>query len=342
MTQSLAPGAAIQMVGTTPTAAGSGASYAPVSGTITTATSTVTTPSPGIGLAGNVTIYMFGTYAGVNAVFEISPDNTNWFPVSATREDTAMSETSTGVLAANTSRAWTTGAPGFSFFRVRATAWTSGTANVVIVAGTYPFEPLVSATIRKRPTSMYSAVYRLANATAAARPLSTGALTANTNKQIATIYHTAASTRRVQVKYVAVTLHSVGAVAGTIEFEIVTLSATTAPATGAPTITPAKNDQADAAAEAACLALPGTQGSVVNADQPLGDPYIASQGISGAGSTASPPPSPSKAVLWDSRDAGDGKDLIMRAGTAEGYAVIVRSNAASTVLAIATIFFTEE
>jgi hypothetical protein len=196
--------------------------------------------------------------------------------------------------------------------------------------------------IRKRPVAMYSAVYRLANATAAARPLSTGALTANTNKQIATIYHTATSTKRVQVKYVAVTLHSIGAVAGTIEFEIVTLSATTAPATGAPTITPAKNDQADAAAEAACLALPGTQGSVVNADQPLGDPYIASQGISGAGSTASPPPSPSKAVLWDSRDAGDGKDLIMRAGTAEGYAVIVRSNAASTVLAIATIFFTEE
>jgi hypothetical protein len=101
-----------------------------------------------------VTIYMFGTYAGVNAVFEISPDNTNWFPVSATREDSAISETSTGVLT-NTARAWTTGAPGFSFFRVRATAWTSGTANVVIVAGTYPFEPLVSATARKRPTSMY-------------------------------------------------------------------------------------------------------------------------------------------------------------------------------------------
>jgi hypothetical protein len=148
MTQDLAPGAAIQMVGTTPTLAGTGASYVPVSGTITTATSTVATPSPGIGLAGNVTIYLYGTYAGVNAVFEISPDNTNWFPVSATREDSAISETSTGLLT-NTARAWTTGAPGFSFFRVRATAWTSGTASVVIVAGTYPFEPMVSNTARK-------------------------------------------------------------------------------------------------------------------------------------------------------------------------------------------------
>jgi hypothetical protein len=126
------------------------------------------------------------------------------------------------------------GAPGFSFFRVRATAWTSGTANVVIVAGTYPFEPMVSA----------------------------------------------------QIKYVSVTLYAVTvAVAGTVEFEIVTLSATTAPATGAPAITPSRADQADAAAEATCLALPGTQGSVVNADQPLGDLFVGSYGITGAGAT---------------------------------------------------------
>lgn len=142
MTQNLVPGAAIQMVGSVPTAAMAGASYAPVSGTITTAASTVTASS--IGLAGNVTFYVYGTYAGVNVSFEISPDNTNWFPAAATREDNASSELTSGVLPANTARSWTMGAPGFSYVRVRATAWTSGTANVVIVAGTYPFEPMVS------------------------------------------------------------------------------------------------------------------------------------------------------------------------------------------------------
>jgi hypothetical protein len=196
--------------------------------------------------------------------------------------------------------------------------------------------------IRKRPVVMYTAVYRLANATAAARPLSTGALTANTNKQIATIFHTAAATKRVQIKYVSVTLYAVTVAAGTIEFEIVTLSSTTAPATGAPAITPSKVDQGDAAAEAVCLALPGTQGSVVNADQPLGDLFVGSYGITGAGATTTPPVAPGKFSLWDSRDSGDGKDLIMRSATAEGYAVVVRANVAATVLATATIQFTEE
>jgi len=121
-----------------------GVSYPTQSGTITTTTSTVTLSN--IGAAGNVTIYMWGTYAAVNATFEISPDNTNWFSVSATREDSAITESTTGLLT-NTARAWTMGAPGFSYVRVRATAWTSGTANVAIVAGSYPFEPLVAAVV---------------------------------------------------------------------------------------------------------------------------------------------------------------------------------------------------
>lgn len=196
--------------------------------------------------------------------------------------------------------------------------------------------------IRKRPVVMYSAVYRKANATAGNRALLTGALTANTNKQIATIYHAAAATKRVQIKAVIVTVVVITAVAGVIEFEIVPLSATTAPATGNPAIVPGKHEQADAAAEATCLALPTTAGSVVAADSPVGDPWMVSEGITGAGATTSPPPAATKAVLWDSRSDGDGKDLIMRAGVAEGYAVIARSDAASSVGFAASIVFTEE
>jgi hypothetical protein len=120
--------------------------YASTVGTITAATSVVT--SGDISRAANVTIGIFGTYAGVNAAFEVSPDaGTTWFPVGCTREDSGINETTTGVLPANTARMWTTGAPGFNRIRVRATAWTSGTANVVLLPGAMPFEPLTAAVV---------------------------------------------------------------------------------------------------------------------------------------------------------------------------------------------------
>jgi hypothetical protein len=149
MTQDLAPGAAIQMVGSTPALATTGAAYTATSGTITTATSTVATGN--VGLAGNVTVYIFGTYAGVTVNFEVSPDNTNWFTWPMQREQTGVVESSP-VLASNAAASWTIDAPGFNFFRVRASAWTSGTANVVINPGTYPITPVVSA-VMQQPSS---------------------------------------------------------------------------------------------------------------------------------------------------------------------------------------------
>jgi len=195
--------------------------------------------------------------------------------------------------------------------------------------------------VRKRPVAMYSAHYRLANATAGNRVLLTAALTANTNKQIATIYHAGSATKRVQIKYVEVNYIS-NSVAGVIELELTPLSATTAPATGNPAITPGKHDPGDAAAEATCLAIPTTQGSVVNADQTVGIPWAENLGITGAVSTLSPPPQACKVVLWDSRADGDGKDLIIRAGSAEGYAINVRASATPVVALTAAMIFTEE
>jgi hypothetical protein len=195
--------------------------------------------------------------------------------------------------------------------------------------------------IRKRPVAMYTAGYRLINSSASSRVVTSGALTANTNKQVATIYHTAGSTKRVQIKFVSVVLHG-STVAGTVEFEIQTLIGATAPS-GGTTITPGKHDQGDSAAEAACLLLPTTAGTVTNPDQPVGDIATADGlGITTTPSTASPPPGPTKIILWDSTDAGDGKDLIMRAGNAEGYVIILRANSATNVTFMASIIFTEE
>lgn len=108
-------------------------------GSITTASSTVTATTD-VANAGTVTVCVFGTYAGVNASFEASPDGTNWFPIIAQRLDAHVTETTTGVLPANQSRAWDIPIPGPTQFRVRATAWTSGTASVVIVPAVNAFE----------------------------------------------------------------------------------------------------------------------------------------------------------------------------------------------------------
>jgi hypothetical protein len=151
VTQQLTPGASVAQVGTTFAQQSVGAAYTATSGTITTATSTVTTGN--VGLAGNITAYIFGTYAGVTVNFEVSPDNTNWFAWPMQREQTGAIEQAP-VLAANTAASWTIDAPGFSFFRVRASAWTSGTANVIINPGSYPITPVVSSVVWQPSTKV--------------------------------------------------------------------------------------------------------------------------------------------------------------------------------------------
>lgn len=101
-------------------------------GSITTASSAVTMTSlAGIGA---VTVSIYGTYAGVNASFEVY-DGVNWVPVFAqpTNTVTPTLVSSTGVLTTNSTNTWNIGPLlGWSQFRVRATAWTSGTASVII------------------------------------------------------------------------------------------------------------------------------------------------------------------------------------------------------------------
>src|SRR6185312_11096659 len=99
----------------------------------TTSTSVVTvTDLTGIGA---VTVQISGTYAGVNVTFESSVDGTNWVATAAQPLGTTASVlvTSSGVLTTNSLNVWNV-APllGVAQFRVRATAYTSGTANVVV------------------------------------------------------------------------------------------------------------------------------------------------------------------------------------------------------------------
>lgn len=108
-------------------------------GTITTATSTIAVAVGQLNLA---TVTISGTYAGVNATFEQSADGgTTWYACQGSRVDSGVIESVTGVLTANTTRAWDIPIGGATNFRVRATAWTSGTGNIVIAPQSFAYDP---------------------------------------------------------------------------------------------------------------------------------------------------------------------------------------------------------
>ncbi len=144
---------------------GGGFSPAAETGSITTATSTVG-GSTDYGYVGNMTVSITtGTAVGVNATFEASMDaGTTWFPISGQREDTGIPEASTGVLPASTTpRTWMFPMAAANRFRVRATAWTSGTAAVRIQAGPTLVDPVVAA-VPSNPLGSQLVSYTAANA----------------------------------------------------------------------------------------------------------------------------------------------------------------------------------
>jgi hypothetical protein len=110
----------------------------------------------------NVMVYVAGTFAGVNFTFEGSLNSTNgtdgnWFAIQAVRSNANTIETTSGVLAAAPAYGWELSVNGLNWFRVRATAWTSGTANIQIQPGAYATEPIPAAQISgTQPVSITS------------------------------------------------------------------------------------------------------------------------------------------------------------------------------------------
>ena len=107
-------------------------------GTITTSSSTVSAATTGYASA---TVTVNGTYAGVTVNFEFSDDGgTTWYPFQCARVDAAIQESSEA-LGSNVSRAWDCGIYASSNFRVRSSAYTSGTANIGITLSAAAIEP---------------------------------------------------------------------------------------------------------------------------------------------------------------------------------------------------------
>lgn len=93
--------------------------------------------------SGNVTFHLVTSAFVGTLTFEASLDGgLNYAPVMAVREDGTGAETTAAIsTAAAFIRAYTVGLPGFNYFRVRASAFTSGTVAVYISQGPFLIEP---------------------------------------------------------------------------------------------------------------------------------------------------------------------------------------------------------
>jgi len=120
------------------------ASYSPTVGNVISASSTVFINTERFS---NLMIHCTGTFAGANCTFEGSLNSTNgvdgnWFGVQAIRSNANTIETATGVLGAAPTYAWELSVNALKYFRIRATAWTSGTQVWTMIPGTYATEPI--------------------------------------------------------------------------------------------------------------------------------------------------------------------------------------------------------
>lgn len=89
------------------------------------------------------TVTLSGTHAGINLTFEGSDDGgTTWYGVVASRTDALGSASVTsGVVTSNASWAWDVVLGAFTHFRVRSTAWTSGSGAIGITAQSASYDP---------------------------------------------------------------------------------------------------------------------------------------------------------------------------------------------------------
>lgn len=95
----------------------------------------------------NLVLHCKGTFSTVNCTFEASLDSTDgadgtWFVVQAARSSTNTIESATGNLSAAPTYSWELSVNAYRMFRVRATAWTSGTQVWMIQSGELAIEPV--------------------------------------------------------------------------------------------------------------------------------------------------------------------------------------------------------
>jgi hypothetical protein len=127
------------------------AGYASTSGAISAINGQV---AVNVSRVSNVMIQMTvpSAVAGINCAFEGSLNSTNgtdgvWFTLQAIRSNANTVETATGALSAVPAYGWECSVNGLNWFRVRATAITSGSATFIVQPAPYATEPIPAAQV---------------------------------------------------------------------------------------------------------------------------------------------------------------------------------------------------
>lgn len=192
----------------------------------------------------------------------------------------------------------------------------------------------------RRMRESYTAVFRLAEA--AARLDQTFTHVANTNKQWATLHHTAAATKEVRLLSCVVWITSAITVAPQGILELRQISA--APATGNPAITPTPHRRGGTAAEAVALYLPTTAGTEAGVNSPLGH-HVFDEAVTVATVALAHPQGYGRGgiVLYDA--ALEDPEILppsLPVGVLDGWAVMARLTGATVVRLTVVMRFTEE
>ena len=144
----------------------------------------------------NISISMVATsLVGHNASFQCSNNSTDgtngtWYAVQAVRSNANTVEIATGALTATPAYMWHVNVGDYSWFRVRATAHTSGTAAYIIRPGAFATEPIPGAQVT------------------GTQPIS-GSVTATPPTPTASNISSAATTNATAIKASAGTLYSI-------------------------------------------------------------------------------------------------------------------------------------
>ncbi|HEV8670945.1 MAG TPA: hypothetical protein VGS01_09455, partial [Candidatus Limnocylindria bacterium] len=193
---------------------------------------------------------------------------------------------------------------------------------------------------RRKIRETYTVVYRLAEA--AARLDQTFTHVANTNKQWATLHHTAGATKEVRLQLCIAWITSAITVApqGIIELRQIT----SAPATGNPAITPTPRRRGGTAAESVALYLPTTAGTEANVNSPLGH-HVFDEAVSVATTAFQHPQGFGRGgiILFDaSQEDDEAMQPVLPIATLDGWAVVTRLTGATVMRMTVLMVITEE
>lgn len=158
-----------------------------VTGTITTSSGTVTATVSQYSVA---TITFMGTYAGITINFEASDDGgTTYYAVEASLSSSPSSAVTSVALANNSSSMYNVTLPGVTNFRIRSSAYTSGTLNIGITPTADPMvfnvaAGITNATIAVTQSGTWTTVGGKTNNNAAPGANNMGALTVLANASV--------------------------------------------------------------------------------------------------------------------------------------------------------------